>query len=265
MPKPRHVLLALLLFDLCFGLAYLVAGGVGGVWFRFLDFDREANMPTWYSSAKYLAASCAAMFAYALGVRVGQRSHSIVAVAALLLLLSADETAMLHERLGALVESVAAFHRQGSVLPVTGFWMFFVGLPAACVILAVVGVSLKDLSLERKVVLRLSVGLGVIVVAATGVELLSNVSKNAAGQASAQVFFEEMMEFVGATIVLWACYGLLHTRFSQTFRALLGRGRTDAEWERAGLATFPGHGSGQQRPAADAVAAPPGAAGASRR
>jgi hypothetical protein len=265
MPKPSHVLLALLLFDLCFGLAYLAAGGVGGVWFRFLDFDREANMPTWYSSAKYLIASCAAMTAYFVGVWTGRRSYSVVLIAALLLLLSADETAMLHERLGALIESVTAFHRQGSVLPVTGFWMFFVGLPAACVILAVVNISLKDLSLERKAALRLAAGLGVIVVAATGVELLSNVSKNAAGHVSAQVFFEEMMEFVGASIVLWACYGLLHTRFSQAFRAQPGPKTPAVEWDRAGLATFPGLDAGRQRPLPDAAAAPPGVTGAPRR
>jgi len=101
---PR-LLLALVLVDLLL-LAVNVIGAPS-----FLDLDQEKNFPTWYSSAKLLGASLAALWCWRLEpteLRRGTGGFFWPLAAVLFAVLSMDETATAHERLAALVMSGAA-------------------------------------------------------------------------------------------------------------------------------------------------------------
>ena len=77
----------------------------------FLDLDQERNFPTWYSSAKLLGASMAALWCWWLEPAERQRGTSgfFWPIAALIFaVLSMDETATAHERFAALLMSGAA-------------------------------------------------------------------------------------------------------------------------------------------------------------
>jgi hypothetical protein len=101
---PR-LLLALVVVDLLL-LAVNVIGAPS-----FLDLDQEKNFPTWYSSAKLLGASLAALWCWRLEPPERRRGASGLfwpIAAVLFAVLSMDETATAHERLAALLMSGAA-------------------------------------------------------------------------------------------------------------------------------------------------------------
>ncbi len=101
---PAWVLLATLLaFDAATLLGHMSLAGNEALGNLF-DLDHEANLPTWYSSLKLLLAAAAAMLCYlseaprAAAEGLKRRSAWLV-VAALMLALSADEAAQIHETL----------------------------------------------------------------------------------------------------------------------------------------------------------------------
>jgi hypothetical protein len=101
---PR-LLLALVVVDVLL-LAVNVIGAPS-----FLDLDQERNFPTWYSSAKLLGASMAALWCWRLEPAERRRGTSGLfwpIAAVLFALLSMDETATAHERFAALLMSGAA-------------------------------------------------------------------------------------------------------------------------------------------------------------
>jgi hypothetical protein len=182
------------------GLVWMAIGEAG----RALYIGREGNVYTWYS-AMLLAAVAAGLALHALTARAAGRSglrYAVLAVVALIL--SADEGAALHEKLG----SAARF------LGVNPSWTFdwlFIGISMA----VVGGAFLLWVSRGIDPVLRrrLILAGAVFLLGALVFEALSGLAGKALGGPREPVaivayqgiqFVEESLEIAGALIALWA-------------------------------------------------------------
>ncbi|HSK95776.1 MAG TPA: hypothetical protein VK891_04085, partial [Euzebyales bacterium] len=82
----------------------------GVTYLQVLRIDREVNnLPTWYSAAQLLAV---ALSLAAIGGRASQRRLRLRwwALAALVVLMSMDETVRIHERLGVFTRNITGLH-----------------------------------------------------------------------------------------------------------------------------------------------------------
>lgn len=170
---------------------------------RMWHLDLEANPPAWFSSIQLWA------IATILGVAAWREfaprrlAWWALAVAAFgFAFLSADEAAMLHERIGALTDR-AIGPREGSGFDRTGFWMFVLAPPAVAAAATIAWGAWAYLRLDR-VALAIGVaGAMLFVGAAAGVEAASN--RFPPGQGNLySVLVEELGEMMGATLMLWA-------------------------------------------------------------
>ena len=213
MSWPRRLVVAVLVLDLLVLLAYAAHAALGhpiGVLESFFDLDREQNLPTWWSSAKLLATGLILGAAFLLRLDAdGTRAWLLAAAALIALGLSLDETALLHERLGA----VALPHdrREGTLFAQGGAWMMLL-VPAAIVGPAILWrLGLRDyFRAAPRAALRMGLGLSLFVAGAAGVELLRGASVGAWWHPF-QVLLEEGLEFLGATLLLWGVLDLVRS------------------------------------------------------
>ena len=179
---------------------------------QFWNLGFEVNFPSWYASVQ-LALIGVLMLSFA-WVSAQRRATVVLACAGLLFLfLSLDETAMLHENFAVTLATLPGDRRE-TALYLTGPWMLIVApvFLAAMALAAYIGRQL--LRGRRKVQLLYAAGLTVYVASFAGVELLLNF---AAGAQARVLLIEETGEMVGATLLLWATYELVHShgiRFS---------------------------------------------------
>jgi hypothetical protein len=90
----------------------------------------------------------------------------------------------------------------------TGIWMFLLGIPLILALTWLVR-QIRPYYSEAPGAMRKTVlGLGVMLAGAIGVETLANVTSGTA-LVPLQVALEELLEMLGATIVLWGGYELL--------------------------------------------------------
>jgi hypothetical protein len=172
------------------------------------DMNREANAPTWYSGAVFLATAAALAMVSAAKRRQGDRFQRHWAVLALAFVyLSFDELTQVHERWGDLLNGPLASWRGREVLGgvLRNLWV----LPAG-VIAAIVGLSyLRFLAHLPRVTRTLFVASGVTFVgAAVGMEMLG-ASYSAAGgryHPGFMVFvtIEEGLEMTSIAVFLYA-------------------------------------------------------------
>lgn len=210
MSWPRRLVATVLVLDLLILLAYAADTALGhpvGVLESFFDLDREQNLPTWWSSAKLLAAGLVLGAAFLLRRGAdGTRAWLLAAAAVVAMGLSLDETALLHERLGIIV--LPYDRREGTLFAEGGAWMMLL-VPAAIVGPAVLWrLGLRDyLRAAPVAAVRMGLGLALFVAGAAGVELLRGVSVGAWWH-PLQVLLEEGLEFLGATLILWGVLDL---------------------------------------------------------
>jgi hypothetical protein len=107
--RPRVLIPVRVFFaiDLGFGILYLLTslGGQDSLLTRFLDLDRESNLPTWYSTIQWFcAASLLGVFAIRNFSFSQRKSWLLLALPLVFLGLSLDEMAQIHEKLGFLIE-----------------------------------------------------------------------------------------------------------------------------------------------------------------
>lgn len=105
--NPRRILAVLLTIDLMLLLAYLAAEAVPLPWRvrTLLDMNRDLSVPAWWSAAQLLVAGLLGL-AYGFALRgrdVASHWKIFVAGGAGLVLLSADEAAMIHETISAAI------------------------------------------------------------------------------------------------------------------------------------------------------------------
>lgn len=206
---------------------YAHDGAIGG-WF---NVDTEGNVPSWWSTMLLGGAGIGHL--WGAWVARATRSRGVVAwviVALLLLAMSLDEAASLHETLEELRGLIA--------VPVDFeyFWLV-IGIPLALAILAVVVVSGLQMPLRSLVVLVL--GFLFLFGGAVGVEMVGSgqAARGSGAQVTVSYHREEALEMTGASLIAVApLAGLVLPVGGGTALALgprLGARRRAARAERA--------------------------------
>jgi hypothetical protein len=199
-------------------LDFLLAGAyLGTTWWGHLneifDMSKENNIPTWYSALQYaVSALLFGLYARLNVTRNDPRSWVLICLPVLCLMMSLDEDASLHERLGPLLDRVLLDStREASVLPRTGAW-FLIGIP----FLMAVYFGMRSIHRYFAAVPRAYIGccggFTLIVFAAAGLEAVSNFI----GVLNTSAYFletlaEESLEMLGSTLILWGAVELLNS------------------------------------------------------
>jgi len=165
---------------------------------RFLGLGGESNFTTWVSSSMMLTAG---VFAFLIGFRAREedKKEAFFLIGAILFFMSCDETAMIHEYLGPIINQTF-FHWP---FPKTQ-WVVILAPPAIAVFTAL---SLKCKPYFRSAVLSkryLLAGLVTFCVGAFVVELslgFFDPTRNMAASAI-EICFEESLELIGAFLFL---------------------------------------------------------------
>jgi hypothetical protein len=177
---------------------------------RLFDVNSEGNVPTWFSSMLLMACALVAGLLAVLVRRAGGRDARYWAgLAAVLSLLSLDEVAGLHERLGGPAAEVLG--------DATGGVLHFAWVAPGVVLALVVGLAFARL------VVRLPPGTRRLVVAAAAMYLTGAVALEAVGgivleaQGDRAMYLlvtaaEEGLEMAGSVLLLYAGMCLLHLR-----------------------------------------------------
>lgn len=201
------------------GLAWRVVGVAS----RMLYPGREGNITTWYS-ALLLSAVALGLAAHAVLLRgAGRGWRAYAALAAIALLLSADEAASMHEQLNRLAE----------FLEVGGTWTFaWVVLGIPLVVVSVVIILWLARRVDRRLRPRLMVAGATFLIGALGFEVLGGmivaggeVTSNPVHVVAYQAvqLLEEGLEVAGALLALWATLDALDVSVGD--RGLLIRSR----------------------------------------
>jgi hypothetical protein len=172
---------------------------------RLVDLNAEGNIPSWWSSAQLLAAGLLVAVVVLRNWRTDRRAWTLAGLAALLIAMSADETASFHERLGSYLDLLA--DRRASLFPETGYWPLFIGVPAITVIGYTLWTCASIIAEGRGCLARFVAGLVLLFTGAVGFELLNNlVALDVDG-----VFevLEEGLEMLGGSVLAWAAFGLV--------------------------------------------------------
>lgn len=208
------------------GLAIAVAAVgafvVGGEW-DLLKVGEESNLPTWFSSIQlFVIGLVLATIALRDIERHRPETWTLAAVPLLFVLLSLDEVAMFHERIGNLIQAETGL---GSGWR-TGPWMFFF-LPLIGLLAVVAAWQFWPYLRGRREAIRLfGVGLAALVFAAVGLEFTANFVAEGSLAHKGLGFAEEYGEMVAATLMLW---GALVVVRSEGIRLESGTPRRGAE------------------------------------
>ena len=190
------------------GLNYAVMSALGLERFDFLRLGVEANLPSWYSTVQlFVVALVFGLIGWRDAVWRSPRTWPAAFPGLFFLLLSLDEGAQVHERLGWLVEAQTGL---GSSL-LTGAWLF-IAVPLYAVLMLVSARALWPYFRGRKRVLALgAAGCVLFIVSAAGFEALGNLT-DPANESARRVLgvFEEVGEMVAATTLLWSGLTLAH-------------------------------------------------------
>lgn len=167
---------------------------------RLIDLDTEANIPTWFSS---ILLFIAAFFAYhcSLLAKTRQNGKTIWQILSLgLLVMSCDEVATIHERLGFVINKyIFKFPK-----PESHTWLLMIGPLAVIIILSIIIRIKKYLKGSTKALRLLTIGVliyffGSIVLESTVRFLHSN---HLDVLYRIEVILEEFFEMIGVIIII---------------------------------------------------------------
>jgi hypothetical protein len=219
----RHLFYWLIAVELGFALAYVA---IHILWpeltwgpFRPLsDLDGENSLSTWFSVVQLFFVGALLIFAALNNQRKHQLSNVALTIAGLVLIvLSIDEEAQLHENLGYTARSFGL-----DELPLVGRWMAWIWAYAAIGILAL-GFAAKHLialwtHFRPAAVIGLA-GAMIYLIGAIGFEIVSFPFRGSEDTRTMQNIaqtIEEFLEMLGVSVVLYATLNLasrLSTRF----------------------------------------------------
>jgi len=217
MPVLVRVMFAL---DLLMGVLYIVSrrlrDSIGKPLVNFFDLNGETNLPSWYSAGQLaLIGALLVVFAGAQLRRGARAAWSVMLGGVAFLFLSLDETTSIHENFGYWLDHLR--HRRHTVFAQTGFWMVICA-PLFLATLALLAWGARRYLIGRRaVVVKLAIGAVVFVVAAAGIETLSNFVVPHGTGARILVVLEEIGEMTGATIMLWGVCDLIRTHGIRLF------------------------------------------------
>lgn len=195
---------ALLVLDLVVLGMYLLDNALGHpvvVLESFWDLDRESNLSTWYSSAKFLILALLLGWCALVRWEPDRWRAGVVGAGALLAaLLSVDETAIIHERFGAVLLPYG--QREETVFREGGGWIMVLAPLLLVAALALWRFGLRDYARRAPgTAWRFALGFGLLLLGAAGVEMLRFFSVGSWWH-PIQVVVEEGMEFVGVTLMV---------------------------------------------------------------
>ena len=202
------LILVLFLIDIGFCVAYFINYIIGQPSYKLtvvLDLNSEKSLGTWYSSTQYFCLFIlSAIFSYHKFSK-NSKSFSLLIFPIMFLFMSIDESIQIHEWIGYKSDIfLPGGSREGTFFHKTGIWMFVVGLPFI-VLFLLLAYSLKNHFSENTSRLKkLVIGMVVMLTGALGIEIISNFAEF--GPLVIVVAFEEGLEMIGATTMLWALY-----------------------------------------------------------
>ena len=161
----------------------------------------ENNIPTWFSSVQLFAIG-AVLSVIVVRDAFGRKlsSWTLAVVPGLFILLSLDEVAMFHERLGRWLKAGTGV---GAGLR-TGPWVV-VFVPIVALIAAAAWiVFLPYLRGRRDVVVLVVIGFAVFGLSAVGLELAGNFPASGSLLQKLLIFAEEIGEMLAANMILWS-------------------------------------------------------------
>jgi hypothetical protein len=193
---------------------FLVISGyaeVGGP-LEIIDLDAEKNLPAWYASALYL---CSGLLLVLTGrLEQAQVRFFWLCLAALMVFMSLDETAGLHEQ----SRHVADYLGVPDTLFVHSYYQWFAFALPAVVVVVVFSIPMLR-TVDRRMAVLCCLSGGLVVLGALGVEILGGLVEEVERRAETPwyrltVIVEEGLEFSGISLFLTAILGHLARRHS---------------------------------------------------
>jgi hypothetical protein len=176
---------------------------------RLFDVNSEGNVPTWFSSSLLLGCAVVAGLLAATARRAGDRDvRGWAGLAALLYLLSLDEAAELHERLGGPAGALLGGAARG---PLRFAWVLPGALLALAVGVAFVGLVTRLPGRARRLVVAAA---ALYLTAAVVLEALGGAVLDAHGHRAGYLLVtaaEEGLEMAASVLLLYALLGLLRS------------------------------------------------------
>ena len=216
-PRRLPPLIAVCLtIDLFLAMMFLVSSVAGEFSYTFtfmFHLEQEGNLPTWFSSLQLFAvAGLFAIFARCHFDRRILRSWVLLVLPLVVLMMSIDEASQFHERVAAQIDRVLmpGGHRRGTSLPFTGLWVVVIGVPFLAFLVSLIRYLRGFFAVRPQVTSRLILGTVVFLAGAVGIESTANFVPVDSVAHEVEVFFEELFEMVGVTIILWGAVDLLH-------------------------------------------------------
>lgn len=198
---------AVLLFLIVFNSTNYATGQEYVPWVvtHFFHFGFDDNFTAWFSSMLFFAAGVVCLECYGLAVAQGlKRNWSLLALCALLVLMSADEVAQIHETLGIKLKELWGMEDLWFMRHVD--WPWLLGIPLM-IVFATVGWSVWGL-LGRAPGSRkaLAWGFGVILIGGVGLEISSTWMNHEEGQWiwDIEMVLEESLEMFGSLLFMHA-------------------------------------------------------------
>lgn len=217
MARVRIPTLLLIFFsiDVALGMAYIfnyLAGHPSGMLTRFLDLNREGNLPTWYASIKWwCVAALLGIFTHRNFSFSQRKSWLLLTLSLVFLVLSLDEIAQIHEWLGRKSDILLPdADRKHSLFSRTGIWMFVIGVPFLAFFVVLILSIRSYFQRAPGALVKVCLGMALSLAGALGVETVRNFVAPNSVHDVLQVFSEELCEMLGSTIVLWGSYELLY-------------------------------------------------------
>lgn len=187
-------------------VAMFVALEQAGVETTILSITAERSVPTWYAAMKlFVLSQILITLAFSRPARGWRLNPLPLALAAVFLVLSVDEVASFHERVGRHLTAwmsgdVPAYQR---LFHRTGYWMLALAPPLTAV-LVTLGIAYARTDRPAPATVRKGcVGFALLLGGAVGIEALQNFIADGAALALA-IAVEEGCELLGVTLMLWA-------------------------------------------------------------
>lgn len=195
--------------DLALVLAYVVNELLGrprdGVT-RLLDLSGEANLPSWYSAMQgFFASMLLWTYARRNAVRSDRASWVLWLAPAVLLLMSCDEVAQLHERFGGHTDALLpGGSRANTVFVHTGIWMFVVGIPFVIFLAWLLVRTRRYFALVPGATALFAGGWGMLLLGSLVMDGVSNAFEMNSMKYNLVILGEEALEMAGMTGICWA-------------------------------------------------------------
>jgi len=213
MRRPPTLILVLLAADLVLAMAYLVNELFGrprdGLT-RLLDLNGEANLPAWYSAMQaFIAAMLLWTFARRNATRADRASLVLWLAPAVLLLMSCDEIAQLHERFGGHTDALLpGGSRENTVFVYTGIWMFVAGIPFVIFLAWLLVRTRPYFAISRGASALFAAGFAALLLGSLVMDGVSNAFAMHSMSYNLVILGEEVLEMTGMTGICWASFNL---------------------------------------------------------